>query len=876
MAKPSRSHDNPQPPQWADRFLEWYCADELLPEIQGDLHEAFLDRLEDQGLLMARLLFIKEVLLFFRPSSFERSRQNKNMSGMMGLSKNVLKVTLRNFTRNSRFNLINGFGLILGLTCSLLILLWVHFERSVDNFHPESEQIYRAYFNGVSEAGEVTFTQGASPFALYTLLHDFDGVSNAVVYASEERLINYGEVTYRSEGAMASSSLFEVFDFPMLIGNVDNAISNHQTIFVSQTLAQKLLGDKWADQAVGTTIRIDDGDDLTIAGVFAEIPGNSSLQFDFVINIEMIAEQRPEWAQHWGYKGSTVFAKINQSVDPKSIEDLINPIYEKSAGYGVGGDEVMFFPFAKNYLWTQFEQGVASGGRIQYVRIFSGAALFLILIACINFINLSTAQSARRAKEVAIRKTAGADRITLIFQFLFETGLLVFAALVISLLLTFLLLPELGHLTGAEIAFPATDPIFWLAILALGITLTCVAGFYPAFVLAKYLPSKVLKGTAISSSTNPLLRKALVVFQFTLSAILIISTITVQNQLNLIQFENLGLDRSNVLLIDMPEPVRQQFPVLRDKLLQNSGISAVLRCSDPPTNVDWINVGYDWEGRPEDQSNYFYMLNTEAQFKDVFGIKMTEGRFFDDRIPTDTAGLVMNETALAQMGLENPIGKLMTEPGKEKRVFRILGIMEDFNFKSLHQDIEPLIIKYVPHRTSDILIKTAPGETLAAIAQLTKSWREIYPDLPLDYEFLDDSYKALYEREMIVGKLAYIFACIAILISCLGLFGLISFVALQKTKEIGIRKVLGASVRSIIGLLSRDFIKLITISVLIAAPLSYILMAQWLRNFAFSAGVQWWVYVLAGVIAICLALVTISVESLKAAMASPVDSLNSD
>ena len=865
------------PPKWADQLLEWYCSPDILPEIQGDLHEVFLLRVKKYGPKKARRLFIKEVFLFFRPSSFKRPSFTQNHSTMSNLLFNYCKVAFRNFRRNALYTFINGFGLALGLSCSLLILLWVYFENKVDRFHPEGDQIYRVYFNGVSEEGEITFTHGYAPYALYTFLEEYEGVEKAAIYdGSAKTMLANGERVFREQGAWASLSFFEIFDYPMVAGNIENARNNLQTIFLSEQLAEKLFGENWSMESVGSTLRINDEEEKMVAGVFKNVGSNSSLQFEFIANMALTAANHPEWAQHWGAKNSTVFAKLPKEISPKTVEDYVNPIYVETNGYGVGGDAMMLFPFEKNYLWTKFEQGIASGGKVQYTRIFFGAALFLILIACINFINLSTAQSSRRAKEVGIRKTVGAQRGNLLFQFLCETGLLVFIGLFIALTIGTLLLPFLNQLTGQIISIPWQEPPFWLILIGLGIALTLIAGLYPALLLSRYHPAKVLKKGLGQKEGNLSLRKSLVVFQFTLSAILIISTITVHNQLNLIQHENLGLDRSNVMAIRMNSTISEQYTFFKEKLLQNSSISEVLRASHAPIDIGWISVGFDWEGKTEDHSDYFYQLNTEANFAEVFEVEMVDGRFFDENIQSDTGKVVLiNEAALAQMGLENPVGKTITKTSNGTQS-RILGVIKDFNFKSIHKEIEPLMLYFEPERTNRIMIESKAGETPVAIAHLRETWSEMFPNYPLDFEFLDDAYASMYQSEMIIGKLAYIFAGIAISISCLGLFGLITFITLQKTKEIGIRKVLGASVTNIVSLLSKDLLVLVVIGILLAAPIAWYLMDQWLQNFAFRVDIAWWVYLLAGLIALAVTTLTISYQSIRAALVNPIYSLKTD
>ena len=790
--------------------------------------------------------------------------------------RNYLKIALRNFSRNPLYTFINSLGLVLGLTCSLLILLWVNFERTVDRFHPDGDRLYRAYFNGVSDAGEITFTQGAAPYALYTLLNEYEGVENAAFFEDgEEVMMQYEDNILKADGAWGSTSVFEVFDFPMIIGGLEVAEQELFTAFISDELARKLIGDDWQEKSIGAGVKINDQNTITIAGVYKKMGKNSSLQFDFLANAAAKAEARPGWAHSWSVKGATVYARLAPGVLPESVADYVNPIYEQTDGYGVGGEAMMLFPFEDNYLWTKFEQGIATGGRIQYLRIFSGAAIFLILIACVNFINLSTAQSASRAKEVGIRKTVGAFQTNLILQFLLETGVLVLIALTTALGLTHYLLPYMNDFTQLVIRIPWEQLSFWASILALAVTLTLTAGLYPAFVLSVFKPAKVLKSGPVTNRSNTLLRKSLVVFQFSLSAILIISTITVHRQLDLIQNDHLGLDRENVLSLEMPAAVKAKYEVLKEKLLSDPGVATVLRTTHTPVNIQWINVGFEWEGKQENQSNYFYMLNTEAGFAGAFDIEMVDGRFFDPDIRSDTAAVVLNETGAAQLGLNAPVGKTIRSTDMNYP-YRIVGVAKDFPFASLHNKIEPLMIRYAPEDTYMMLVKLKAGSTTAGVDHLKKAWSEVFPNYPLDFEFLDDTFNSMYRGEVIIGRLAYLFATIAIVVSCLGLFGLITFVASQKTKEIGIRKVLGASVASIVRLLSQGFLRLVFISLLIATPIAWYFMKLWLQNFAFQIDLGWWIFALAALIVMFISLLTVSYQSLQAALVNPARSLKTE
>lgn len=874
--KDTLSQPYTDPPERVLKLLRWFCDEVYLEEVEGDLYELFQEEIEIYGLKKAQNRFLWIAIRYMKPFFFGKKGLFFNFDYHLTMFKHYFKISFRSFGRNALFTFINGFGLLLGILVGIVMLFWAQDELKVDKFHPDSERIQRVYFNGVSPEGEITFTQGASPYALFTKLKETAGVEEVVLYDDRgSRLIKFDEKILKEKGAWSTPSLFKMFDFPMIKGGPETTVNDNKTLFISEDLANRLYGEQWPDTLIGSSIRVNDDTDYILAGIFENVGKNSNFHFDYIFNAHFLTVARGRgWAENWGAKNSTVFVKLFEGTDPDGIEDVINPYYATTDGYGVGGEEMMLFPFEKDYLWTKFEQGVAVSGRIQYVRIFFGAALFLILIACINFINLSTAQAAKRAKEVGVRKTVGAASSNLVGQFLTETGILIFMVLILALGLAHLLLPSLNNISDKAIRIPWLDPSFLLSIIGSGLLLTVVAGLYPAFVLSRFRPAKVLKGYMGRKVNGDYLRKSLVIFQFVLSGILIIATITVQSQLNLIQHENLGLDRDNVISLTMNDPIYEKFDIIKEKLEQYGGTEQIVRTAGSPIDVDWIGTRYTWEGQAPDDGNYFYLMNTEAGFEKVFNIEMAEGRFFDENIQSDEQGIVINEKALDFIQMEDPVGKsILDEEGEQ---WTILGIAKDFNFRSIHNEIEPLMLRCLPEYTGSMYIKIKDGQTTDVIAQLKSIWAELIPGFPLEFEFIDETYASMYEGERLVGKLAYIFAAIAIIISCLGLFGLVTFIALQKTKEIGIRKVLGASVASIVGLLSKNFIQMVFFSFLIAAPLAWYLMNAWLENFAFRVNLEWPVFLLAGVVAIAVALLTVGFQAIRAALANPVKALRSE
>lgn len=789
--------------------------------------------------------------------------------------KNSFKVAIRNFFRNPFFTLINLLGLSIGVTFSLALFLVLWDNLKIDQFHEDGEQIYRAYFNGLDENGQFTFTQGSSPYPLFTTLKEMDGVEDAAYLGgSMELVVEVGDKVFKERASWTSPSLFNIFTFPFIEGGLTEAQKNPQSLFISEATAERLFGKDWRGRAVGSTLKVDQQYKVLVAGVYENMGGNSSIHFDIGINAQLLPMLNEEaFLDNWGRKGATVYTKLYKDIDPRGIENQINLIYKEKPGYGIGGDALMLFPFERNFLWTEFEKGVAVGGQILYVRLLLGASIFLLIIACINFINLATAQASKRAKEVGVRKAVGADRLNLLYQFLAETSVLVFVTLGISLFFLNSILPIINTTVGKEITMPLDQVGFWLSILGFGTLITLLAGLYPAFVLAVYKPVSVLKNKLTANYAHKNVRRGLVVFQFVLSSILIIATFVVHQQIKYIQTEKFGLNRSNIIHFNLPDPYSHQYNLLKQKLESHASIQKVVNVTHLPTNINWITAGIEFPGRDPDDGNYFYCLFTDFGFDNMFDIEMKAGRFFDENIQSDSNGVVINEKALAYITMEDPIGKSIREGGEE---YTIIGIAKDFNFRSIHNEIEPLLIRMRPGFGGSILLKSEPKSTPEVIALLKNTWKEIIPKFPLEYRFLDDSYASMYRLETAIAKISSALAITAIIISCLGLLGLITFIAAQKTKEIGIRKVLGASMFSIITLLTKDFVRLIVLGLLIAIPIAWYAMKLWLENYAYRIEIKWWVFGLAGFIMVVIGLFTVGIQSIRAATSDPVNSLRNE
>jgi ABC-type antimicrobial peptide transport system permease subunit len=541
---------------------------------------------------------------------------------------------------------------------------------------------------------------------------------------------------------------------------------------------------------------------------------------------------------------------------------------------GTFTEELGLQRFGDRYLHSNFENGKISGGRIEYVRMFTIVAIFILLIACINFMNLTTARSVKRSREIGVRKVVGALRSTLIKQFIGESLLVTALAVSFSLLLLVLLLPVFNQITQKEIALPFNQPVFWLKLAGITLITGLVSGSYPALFLSSFNPVKVLKGTLKLDSAATIFRKGLVIFQFALSVILITATIVISRQMSYVQSNNLGYDRENLIYIPMNGALISKYSTFKEQALQMPGIQLVTRVTIAPTSIENGTGDVDWEGRDPNVSIQFTQISVGYDFVKTMKLKMLSGRDFSKDFPTDSTGYIVNEVALKRLGYTNPIGKPLTF---WKKKGSIIGVLKDFHFDSMHEQIRPLIIRFGEQEGyGNILVKTQPGKTKEALASLENMCKEINPAFPFSYTFSDEEYQKLYRNEQIVTKLSNAFAFLAIFISCLGLLGLAMFTAEQRVKEIGIRKVLGASVRSLFSLLSSEFLLLVVISLLIALPVSWYAMGYWLQGFAYRTPMQWWMFALSGVIIIFIAMATISFQALKAALVNPIKSLRSE
>ena len=773
--------------------------------------------------------------------------------------RNFLKVAIRNLWKHKGYSALNIFGLAMGMACSLLILLWIRDEKSMDNFHVKGDRLYsvfeRQYYDGKISSGH--YTPGVLPDEMKKVLPEVELACGTSW--GDDMTFQAGEKILKENGGEAGADFFRMFSYPLLAGTAETALATPASMAISRKMAVAFFGSPQA--AIGKTIRNNNKRDMTVAAVFEDVPENASQKFDFLLNWYAFLDDN-SWAKDWGNNGPGTLLLLRKDADAAAFNQKINRFLDK---YNKDQGKTFYIRlgiqrFGDIYLHSNFVNGQLEGGRIEYVRLFSIVAIFILCIACINFMNLTTARSVKRAKEIGIRKVVGAVRPALIRQFIGEAVLLA--------------LPAFNHLTGKEIGCPYNSSSFWLSLVALTLVTGMISGSYPALFLSSFQPIRVLKGTLRFSPATAWFRKGLVVFQFVLSIVLIIGTIVVSGQLNYIQSINLGYDRENLVYIPLEGDLTGKYKLFKEEALQLPGVSEVSRISQQPTNIENGTSGVDWDGKDRNNTVMFTQTSAGYDLARTMDLKMVAGREFSPAFGTDSVGYLLNEEAARRIGYKDPIGKRLTFWDKKGT---IVGVIRNFHFTSLHDPIQPLIIRFGEQESyGNALIRTKAGKTQEVLKGLEGLCRSLNPKFPFTYTFADEEYRKLYKSETVVHGLANCFAGLAIFISCLGLLGLAMFTAEQRTKEFGIRKVLGAKASTLFNLLSRDFLVLVLVAFVVATPLAGWAMHVWLQNYAYHIGLEWWVFVLAGAMALLIALVTVSFQAIRVAIANPVKSLRTE
>jgi ABC-type antimicrobial peptide transport system permease subunit len=785
---------------------------------------------------------------------------------------NYLKIALRNLQRNSFYSFINIGGLSIGLACSILILLWVNDELTFDRFHKNHDHLYQAWINGYYDGTINSFT--SVPQALADGLKQADaGILRTVkVDWGYEHLLAVGDKRLMMSGHHVGPDFLTMFRFPLLKGDPSKMLQDPTSIVLTESAAKALFGDV---DAVNQVIRVNNNADLKVTGILKDIPGNSSFTFQCLLpwSYYLTSEEWIRESEHsWGEFSFQVFAELQPGTDPAAVNENIRELINKNGQDDMRRD-VFLYPMDRWRLHSTFKAGVEEGGLIDYVQSFSAIAIFILLIACINFMNLATARSERRAREVGIRKSVGSRRSELIAQFIGESMLISIVAYLFALLFVEVSLPFYNTLVNKTLSIDYGTVLFWAFTTCIILFTGLLSGSYPAFYLSAFQPATVLKGKSISTQRAGTPRKVLVTLQFAFSITLISGTIVIYSQIQHFKNRSLGYEQENLLVVENTADLDQHFDALKTEVLASGVAESVTKSQAPITSI-YSNNFVEWPGKPEGDQVLFTTLRTEYDFTKTMGIQLIAGRDFSPEFPGDTASVIVNQTAIELMGLSDPLGEKLTIWDRQ---FTLIGITEDLLMGSVSRDIPPMFMVLIPEAGGFITIRASPTDDLPeTIRKIEAIFTKHNPAYPFEYTFADIEYAKKFTSIGMIGKLANLFAFLAILITCLGLFGLAAFTAEQRTKEIGIRKVLGASVPALVALISRDFSRLVIIAFGFAAPIAWWVMNSYLERYAYRIEFPLWILPAAGAIALALALIIVSVQALRAATANPVHSLRNE
>ncbi len=861
--------NKPTPPKRPLKFLRWFCREDYIEEIEGDLIEMF-ERQHEISPARARRKFIWSVIRYFRPEFIKPFRSNYHQNTMTMFRHNFL-LSYRTFKRYKTTFFINLMGLSTSLAGALLIYLWVHDELNTDKFHEMDERLYQVMEHMKHDNKTYTHGETSGPMA-EVLIEEMPEVEYAAAVAPthwpgfDSFTLSVGETNIRATGQYAGEDYFNIFSYRLMYGDKDHVLSDKNSIVISEQVAMNLFNT--TEGLIGKAVEFQHERDFLISGVFRQVPANSSVQFDFVLSFETFKDIKP-WVNSWGSTGPFIYAVVKEETDIGQFNRKFPTIVQR-----ITGDSARY-PFLKsyseNYLFNTYENGVQTGGRIEYVRLFTIIAIFILLIACINFMNLSTARASRRLKEIGIKKVVGSGRGELIFQYMGESMLMAFASLIIAMLVVVLLLPQFNEITGKQLTL-VFDRSLILAAMSITLVTGIAAGSYPALYLSGFRPIRILKGSQKAPLSAVRARKGLVVFQFTLSVILMVGIWVVYQQIEFVQGRHLGYEIDNVIYFNAEGRSKENMETFLSEMKRIPGVINASSTAHRMVGHNWSVGGVEWEGKDPDNMIGFQVASVNYDFLETLGFELKEGRSFSRDFADDTQKIIFNETAIEAMGLSDPIGKTVRFMGSKE----IIGVVKDFHYESLHEKLTPFFFIIIPGSDNKVMARIEAGKERETLDRLQDFYAIHNPGFPFDYKFLDDDYEAQYTAEQRVASLSQYFTGLAILISCLGLFGLAAFTAERRTKEIGIRKILGAGNFSVVRLLSANFTKMVLVAITIALPVSYFIAQKWLEGFAFRIELEWWYFAGSGLIALLIAWFTVGLQTVKAANVNPVDCLKDE
>lgn len=778
------------------------------------------------------------------------------------------KLAYRNFFKYKTQFLINLTGLSTGLACVLFIFLWVSDEQKMDKYHDNDQRLYQVMSNQTDANGIRTW-KGVPGLLLEEIQAEVPEVEHAVAMTdAHEYTLSVGDAYHKVDGKFASPGIFDVFTYPLIKGNKKTALQDKSSIVITEDLANRLfkttdiLGKDikwhfWGREKI-----------VTIAGVMKNLPQNTSEPFDFILSWDYYHDDLISY-KNWGNYYGRIMVVLNSPSDRVPVNEKVDAILKKKQEDN--SVDLFLAKYSDRYLYSNYENGQQAGGRIEYVNLFSIVALFILFIASINFINLSTAKASHRTKEIGVKKSLGATRNSLIVQYFTESILLSTISLIIAFCLVYLLLPQFNYLSQKDLSLVLNNEIIAVAMSLIAIV-GILAGSYPALFLSGFNPIDILKGKIVRKPGEIRGRNTLVIAQFSLSIILIVAVVVVYQQMEFVKNKNLGFDKENLIYFEREGKLIDDSETLINELKNTTGISNVA-LSGFMVGGGNSTGGVSWEGKSPDDQVQFWEVRSGEGSVDIMGMELIEGRDFSEEFGADSMSVIFNEQAIKAMGLTDPIGKTIEHYSGQKQ---IVGIVKDFNLLSLHSKVEPMIMLYAPKQTHFIMAKIVPGTEVSSIGRIEELYNKFNSGYVFKPEFIDQDYQALYTSEERVGVLSRYFSGLAILISCLGLFGLAAFTTERRMKEIGIRKVLGAGEFKIVYLLSSDFTKMVLISILIALPISFFIVQSWLEGFAFRIDLEWWFFAGAGLLALVVAWLTTGLHTIKAAIANPVECLKDE
>lgn len=779
------------------------------------------------------------------------------------------KIAWRNLFRNKGFSITNIFGLTIGIACTIFIFLWVQDELSYDKFQKNYDNIYQVMAN--RDFNNTVFTDPNMVLPMASALEKaYPQIKNAVVTTQDEsHIFSYGDNKLKKTGLTIGGNFFDMFSWKFIKGNAATGINDPSSIVLTQSAAKAFFGN--ADP-LNKILKVDNDNNMRVSAVVADPPGNSSLQFDFIKAFNYSNPGVKNAMNEWVNSSWRVYLQMAPGASIGALEKNINTLkkqhdlHDKISTY-------FTFPMSKWRLYSDFKDGKNTGGMIEYVRLFTIIALIILLIACVNFMNLSTARSEKRAKEVGVRKTLGSDKKQLILQFFLESMILVFIAFIFAIIAVSLLMSPFNMLVDKHLSLDLSQPHVWMGGLVIILFTGFIAGSYPAFYLSSFNPAKVLKGTILQGKNAALPRRILVVGQFVISILLISATIIVYQQIQHVKNRDIGYNPDNLIMVPSTPDVSKNYTIIKEELLKTGMISAVTRTFSPITDVWWKSPAPHWDGQPADANIIVTGFSTDVDFAKTTGVKILQGKDFSG-LPSDSSAMMLNKAAVVAMGLKNPIGTQMRDG---HRTYTVTGVTGNVVMESPYKPVEPMMIYYRPQDANIIDVRlNQSAELQKALKSIESIFKKYNPSVPFEYQFADKEFGKKFLTEELISKLTNIFAGLAIFICCIGLAGLASFTIEKRIREIGIRKVLGASVQQVLLLISSEFLKLVLIAFIIATPLSYWLMNDWLDKYDYRIHISIWLFVGVGIGILLLTLVVVSLNTLKAAMANPVESLRSE